>query len=284
MATAIGSYATLAGVKARLANNGVPFPATDDTVLTNLCNQVNGAIEAKTGRVFAPYPTIATTVSSGGGAGSTAVTLASATGVAIGDSLMFGPVTGTHEHGIVTSIVGSIVGLQWALTNTYANGTAVSRCVLFDGDERLERDRMIPVAFGLVSATSLEVAFYTGGTFNLIPATDWFLRPLPIERENGWPATELWMTDIPSSNNPCPTFTRGLGNIRLGGTPGWPETPDEIVALAEKKVVAAYRARGSGGAGSVTIGTDGQRTIEMELTTAEWRLLESYSAKEAVIV
>jgi hypothetical protein len=281
LATAVGAYATLVPVKRRLNVTN----ATDDVLLQSLCDQINGQIEAKTGRVFAPFPTIATTVSSGGGAGSTSVTLASAANISIGDALLFGPVSGTHEHGIVTSVAGAVVGLQWPLVATYAGGVAVSRVLLFDGAEALENGRLIAIPSGVVSATSLEVAFYTGAAFNLIPTTDWFLRPLPIDREPGWPATELWMTDIPSSTNPAPFFSRGRGNIRLAGNQqGWPAIPDEIAGLAEKKVVAAYRARGSGGAGSVSIGSDGTRTIEMELTQADWRILNGYMAKEAVII
>lgn len=50
--TAIGSYATLAGVKARL---GLPATDTqDDELIGDLCDQVNGYIEAETGRVMAP--------------------------------------------------------------------------------------------------------------------------------------------------------------------------------------------------------------------------------------
>src|SRR5438128_9475058 len=54
MPTAIGTYATLANVKVRLTANGQSFGAGDDTILTTLCNQVNGWIESKTGRVLAP--------------------------------------------------------------------------------------------------------------------------------------------------------------------------------------------------------------------------------------
>jgi hypothetical protein len=284
MATAIGAYATLSPVKRRL-NIGQTAPdTTQDAILQSFCDQVNGQLEAKTGRVFAPIPVIATTISSGGGAGSQSVTLASGTNIAIGDALLFGLVSATHEHGIVSSVAGAVIGLQWPLAATYANGTAVSRVQLFDGDDALENGRMLPVATGLISATAVEVAFYTGGSFNLIPTTDWFLRPNAIDREPGWPATELWMTDIPSSNNPSPRFFRGLGNIRVGCTPGWPAIPDEIAALAEKKVVAAYRGRGAGGGGSVTIGSDGQRTIEIELTSSDWRLLNGYTAKEAELI
>lgn len=50
MATAIGSYATAATLKARI---GIGDTA-DDTVLGAVCDQVNQYIETKTGRVLAP--------------------------------------------------------------------------------------------------------------------------------------------------------------------------------------------------------------------------------------
>lgn len=53
MATAIGAYATAAGLKARLFNDGTTVTA-DDTVLGTVCDQVNQYIETFTGRVLAP--------------------------------------------------------------------------------------------------------------------------------------------------------------------------------------------------------------------------------------
>jgi hypothetical protein len=55
MGTAIGSYATLAGVKARLSGT---FDSTDDILLGTLCDQINQFIEspAGCGRVLAPRP------------------------------------------------------------------------------------------------------------------------------------------------------------------------------------------------------------------------------------
>lgn len=54
-ATAIGSYATLAGLKLRLFNDAATVTA-DDTELTSLCDQINQFIESPQGcgRVIAP--------------------------------------------------------------------------------------------------------------------------------------------------------------------------------------------------------------------------------------
>lgn len=50
---AIGSYATIANVKKRLASSD-SYSADDDAVLTSLCDAINGWIELKSLRVLAP--------------------------------------------------------------------------------------------------------------------------------------------------------------------------------------------------------------------------------------
>ena len=284
MATAMGAYATPTGCKVRMAMAGQPYGDQDNAILQVICNQVNGWVESRTGRPMLPYPAFSTTVASGGGAGSTSVTLTSATGVNIADAIMFGPVSGTHEHGIVAGVSGNVVALQWPLAATYAPGVAVARVQLWDGADALENGRLFIVPNGIVTMTSLEVGFYTGGAFNLIPPSVWFLRPTPLVREPGWPAFEVWMTDIPSSGNPCPTFCSGIQNIRAACQPGWPAYPDEIVGLAEKLAVGTFRARGTGGGQSISIDSNGTKVIESLMSAQDWKLLNSYSSKEVVII
>src|SRR5258706_14408487 len=177
-ATAIGTYATLANLKLRLAITD----ANDDAQLQKFCDGVNAWIESKTGRILAPI--------AGGGP------------------------------------------------------------FLFDGHDILEGGRLLLIPQGIRAITLLEVATYTGGAFATVPATDYFLRPNAQERDPGWPATELWMTDLPSAGNPAPYFFPGFANIRItgpgGGTLGWAAQPDDIVAIAEKLVTMAWQGRQSG--------------------------------------
>ncbi len=281
-------YAMLAPVKLRLGI--ADTDVTSDAILQSICDQVNGWVESKTGRTLKPTPAFSTTTTGVLAVGATSIPLTTAANLAVGDALMLGPVTGTHEHVTVAAISGVTVTPQAPVVNGYGSGATAQRCYLFDGGEALEGGYMIPVPSGIVSMTSLEVAFYTGGAFNLIPPTDWFLRPLPLDREPGWPATEIWMTDVPSSGNPAPMFytTRygrgGYGTARALGTPGWPAMPREIVGLAEKLVVGTFRGRGSGGGGSVTIGSDGERTIEMSMSSQDWRTINRYASQEVLIV
>src|SRR5262245_20998699 len=215
MPTASGSYATLANVKARMAQSGVTFGTNDDTILTTLCNQTNGWIEGKTGRVIAPI--------------------------------------------------------------TYTNA-------LFDGFDALEDGKLLVFPRGLRSVSLLEIAPFTGGTFATVPPSDYFIQPESNNRDPGWPGTELWLTNIPSASNASPVFFPGWQNVRLTGTGGWAAIPDEIAGLAEKLVVAAYRARASGGGGSVVIGSDGSRVIERSLDAQDWHLVNSYTYKEVELI
>lgn len=283
------SYAMLGPAKLRLGI--ADTDTTSDSLIQSFCDQVNDGIESKTGRILRPIPLVSTTITAGGAAGSQAVTLVTTVNIAAGDALLFGPVSGTHEHGIVTSVSGAVVNLQAPLVATYANGAAVQRCYLFDGSEALESGHLIPAPNGIISATSVEVGFYTGGSFNLIPTTDWFLRPLPLEREPGWPATELWMTDIPSSNNPAPLFFGtnwaygAFGVVRVVGQMGWPAIMPSISGLALSAVTTLYRRRGVGGGGDmVQTGSDGARTISLLLDAFDWRTLNRLTSKEAVLI
>jgi hypothetical protein len=276
------AYATLADAKALL--NETSTNAGRDALIQQMCDRWNEWIESKTGRSLAPGSAFSSTVASGGGAGSTAVTLASATGVAIGDALMFGPISGTHEHQNVAAVAGNVVTLESPLVASYSAAAPVTRVQVWDGYNTLEAGRMLPVPNGIVTMTSLECSFYTGGPFTTIPTTDWFLRPLPLEREPGWPATELWMTDIPSTSNACPTFQRGRETIRAVCQTGWPAMPQSIIQIALRLVVTNYRTRGSTGGISVAVGQDGERVIQRTLDDVDYRTIQRYTDKHLVVV
>lgn len=210
MTTAVGIYATLAEAKGR----GIGSGGNDDARIQLLCDQVNGWIEAKTGRIFAPI--------------------------------------------------------------TYSAS-------LFNGTAALEAGRLLLVPRGLRTVSLLRLAFFTGGAMNTIPSTDYFIQPASQERDPGWPGTELWMSDIPSSN-PCPTFQPGINTIEVTGTGGWAFPPDEIVDVALNLVISQYRALSSGGGDSLTIGIDGERTFERALSGKDYSTIKLYSLKQLDIV
>ncbi len=279
MATAVGTYATLAGVKQRLdPNQG----SQSDTLIQKLCDQANAWIESKTHRILAPVPAFSTTLNGAVSAGATTATLTTTSGLAINDELMFDLVTATpHESLTVLAINGNVVTFTTALVSGYANGKTVKRVLLLDGKDAFE-GRVLPYPRGIISITSLEVASFTGGPFNTIPMSDVDLQPEPPEP--GWPFTEIHMVDIPSANNPAPFWPDGYDNIRADALTGWPQVLDEIVDIATTAVIGAWRSRASGGGETYTIGMDGQRSFERALSYEQKRTLSRYELKSLEII
>lgn len=146
-----------------------------------------------------------------------------------------------------------------------------------DGGMVTENGKCLLVPRGIVSLSLVEVATYTGAAFNTIPSSDWFLRPTTQERETGWPATELWITNIPTPGDTTPAFYPGFGTIRLTGILGFTAVPPSVVALAERLVISTYRALSAGGGNQVTIAPDGTRTIERAMSPQDWQILEAFS-------
>lgn len=286
MATSVLQYAQLANVKTRIGITDT----SSDTVLQNLCNQVNGEVERITGRVLGPYPLFSTTLNGNVSAGATSAVLTSATGLNVGDAIMFGPVTGTHEHAYVQAISSNTITLQTALVSAYGSGAAVERVHLFDGfwqpDGNVYDDgRTLLVPTGIVSLTSVEVTTYTGGPWYLIPASDWFLRPSARELDPGWPFMWVEMTNIPSAGNTTPMFYPGRDTVRLRGQMGFPAIPDEIVTVAEILVTNLYRTKGGAGANDqVSIGIEGERLLAETLASEEARVLALFERDEMFIV
>ena len=284
MSTSVGPYADPAAVWTHMGNSGSP-----DAALQAFCDQVNGWIEYTTGRVLAPYPTFTSTLASPASAGDLIVTLADSSGLQAGDELAFGPVTGTHESSPVVDATSGTVTLGVALANAYATSAPVERVYLRDGFDASVSDDMVPGRIlvedrGIVTLTALEIASFTRGAFSVIPLSDIWLRPVVQQRQPGWPATEMVMTNIPSPSNPFPAFFPGYGNIREWGQLGWPDEPDEVVAIAERVTVALWQMRAGGGAYQVGPPTDGVASIQHLLSYDDWRTLKGYQRKSLGIV
>ena len=127
----------------------------------------------------------------------------------------------------------------------------------------------------IAAATTLEVASSSqpesGVTFTTVTAADWFLRPLGIDRGNGWPATKIVISDRSSS---C--FTAGYNTVRLTGALGFDTVPAEVEAIGLTLVVAAFRERASSGGDTVTVGIDGERRYERSLSYKDRQTLDDY--------
>ena len=288
MTTGIGTYATLAGIQARNQNTS----SADAAEIQVFCDQVNAWIESVCGRVLAPIPVVKSTTVGGLAIGATSLTVASAADIVnlqVEDELAIGPVTGTHESTNVIAISGTTVTFGVPLANAYLTGAPLERVYLRDGYDSSSGDdssqgRVLLDMRGIVMLTALEIASYTRGAFALIPATDYWLRPTPNQRDPGWPATELHMTNIPSPSNPYPAFFPGYANVRLWGQTGWPAMPTTIVGLAERVVVALWQMRAGGGAYGIAPGSDTAQQIPHLLSIDDWKTIQRYTIKSIMAV
>jgi len=126
----------------------------------------------------------------------------------------------------------------------------------FDGYSSVARSRCLPIPGGVRTISLLEVAANTGASFVSLASTDFFLRPLAQDRTPGWPATEVWLSDLGGT---YPYFPPGYANVRATGTFGFGSVPARVEGVARRTVVRAYAARqagqndliGSGGEGGI---------------------------------
>lgn len=103
------------------------------------------------------------------------------------------------------------------------------------------------IAGGIRSVTTLGIASGdqpdTAGTYTT--TTSYYLRPLPHERTEGWPATRI---DTGSGVY----FYPGRSTVQVVGKFGWAAVPPTIARIAADAVVAMYGALSSGSTGRIT--------------------------------
>ena len=104
--------------------------------------------------------------------------------------------------------------------------------------------RTLWVPRGIAEMTQLEVATQTGGTFTVVSAADWFMDPPEPERDYGWPATRITLSDIPTGGTGA--FYRGRRVVRVTMAEGWASVPGDIAGIAEDEVIRRYQGRGQG--------------------------------------
>lgn len=141
---------------------------------------------------------------------------------------------------------------------------------LLDGFDSMEAGRVMYFSGGIQSISLLEIAPYTGQPYQTIPATDYFLMPRAQDRNPGWPAFEIQMTDIPTGGNPFPFFMPGYATGRMTGVFGWAAIPPELIEVAEITCVRAFQARQSGQGD--TVGNDETGTAIVTAYLSSWHL------------
>jgi hypothetical protein len=142
---------------------------------------------------------------------------------------------------------------------------------LFDGAAVRKNGRMLPIKQGIQSVTVVRVKASTSASFQTVPIGDIKIRPHSQERPVGWPGTQLWMVDEPSSTNPMGMFpTIGMDTIEVTAVLGWAVIPDELTDVGETVTVRAFQARRTGQ--SDTVGADAQgQAIISRILAAEFR-------------
>jgi hypothetical protein len=307
MTTAIGSYATLAGVKARLSGT---MDSADDTLLGTLCDQVNQFIESPQGcgRVIAPRPVgsgvasaneiQSVTLAKAGGSvtggtwtltfnGSTTTNLAwNITGADLQVALRLlatingANVTVTGDGPYAVEFIGELAGLAQTLMTADASDLTVAPCTatvaLVSTPQTalyyFDGDGGRTLYVDHRGIAELAIATQTGGSYTVLAATDYFSRPLPQSRDPGWPATRIELSDVGSYWY----FPVGYSTVRAKLVLGWPAIPDDIIAVAEVAVVRAWHARQSGQTDIVGTDETGAPIVSRYIPAADWMTLKAY--------
>lgn len=158
-------------------------------------------------------------------------------------------------------------------------GPAPETSITLDGAGATKEGRCLLVPRGVRSLSSVTVALSTGDTPQpLTIAGNVLLRPVAAERQPGWPATQLWLSDIA----PYRWWPRGYDNVVLGGAFGWERVPAEINAIWLRLTINSWRGKASGGAQSFVLGVEGERHYEFLLSYEEKVTLDNYSSRVLV--
>jgi hypothetical protein len=186
------------------------------------------------------------------------------------------PSDGTQDENIlqfiaqVSASIMSYTGRRFA--RTPASGTTP---FLFDveGSYR-RRTNTIYVPQGIAALDLVEIATQTGGAFTTVPSGDYFLDPPIQDRDFGWPATRITLSNLPTGGTHW--FYPGRRVVRITMALGWPTIPADIAALAQRAVVSNFLAKGSGQAGQAIVGPTGAMTILRDIGPADMAMLTRY--------
>lgn len=145
----------------------------------------------------------------------------------------------TADDELLAAICDQVNGLVESIAGRAIAPVAGTAVKTFDGNGR----NRLYIDAGLRTVTKLELAQYTNAAYVEIPTTDYFLGP--DQPEEGWPYTELWLSDVPASSS-FGIFPRGFRTVRITGTWGWAAIPDEITDVALTIAVRTWIGRQSG--------------------------------------
>jgi hypothetical protein len=132
--------------------------------------------------------------------------------------------------------------------------------------------RTLRIPQGIASATVLEVATSTqpesAGTYATVTAAEWWLRPIVAERDYGWPATRIVISDLSGS-----MFYPGYNTVRVTMALGWDKVPYDVQAIASRAVIGSYTAKGSP---TGIVGPTGATIMLRNISPADRETLDLY--------
>jgi hypothetical protein len=188
------------------------------------------------------------------------------------------PSADTTDDTMIGKVCDQVNAYIESYTGTVLAPIAGTLTKTFDGYE-CTTNRILLIPRGVRTITLLENSAYTGGPFQTIPSTDYFLRPTDFDLNPGYPYTELVMTNVPSAGNPLPTFNPGMDNIRITGTWGWPQIPDEIKEIAEVMTVRAWAGRQGGQTDQIGVSEGGMPIISRTVSLRDRETLGRFRLK-----
>jgi hypothetical protein len=138
----------------------------------------------------------------------------------------------------------------------------------------------VPGIGGIRAATLVEVCPYTGGTFETIASTDYFLRDKG--EGSGGPYRYLVFSDKPAG-----TYTKwpkGFATVRVTGTAGWAAIPDDLTQLALAVVQRAWNARQTGYQNIDGVDEQGRPIVGRFLQLPDYKTLRRYTVKQPQVI
>jgi hypothetical protein len=142
---------------------------------------------------------------------------------------------------------------------------------LFDGDGT----PCLRVRQGVRAVSLLECAYYTGGPYSTVPATDYFLRPTTDALAPAEPYTEIVLSDVPTGG--FAVFPAGYNTVRVTATWGPAAIPDDIAEVAVVIATRAWYAREAGQADIVGTTEMGQPIVSRFVSGRDRDTLRRYT-------
>lgn len=145
---------------------------------------------------------------------------------------------------LLLEIIGQVSSDMLGMTGRcFARNPSSGTTTFYEDVECSGRELRLPE--GIATATALEVATSsqpdTGGTYTVVPTTDWVLRERSTSSGYIGAATRFVILDTSGS-----VFTAGYNTVRWTGAKGFDPTPSWVRGIAIRASVRYWQSRGTG--------------------------------------